>query len=259
MGRGDVGQAVERALEGGLHVQVWPGLPGVSSQRLRMSPLSGMPMLYVEPHQPTKAQAAVKRAVDLVVSILIGLAALPVLGMSALLIKIEDGGPVLYRSVRIGRKGAPFTVWKLRTMVSGADRQVVEVEELNERIGGPLFKVSEDPRVTRVGRLLRRASIDELPQLWNVLNGSMSLVGPRPAFASEVEQFDPELRRRHELRPGITGLWQVEARDNPSFSAYRRLDLAYVDNWSVWLDIEILATTAYTVLSRAVGSVVRHR
>ena len=127
---------------------------------------------------------------------------------------------------------------------------------MNERTGGPLFKASNDPRVTRIGRFLRATSIDELPQLWNVLTGTMSLVGPRFALPHEDAHFDTELQRRHQMRPGITGLWQTEARDNPSFSAYRRLDLLYVDNWSLGLDFAILANTAHAVSVRALRTIV---
>jgi lipopolysaccharide/colanic/teichoic acid biosynthesis glycosyltransferase len=141
-------------------------------------------------------------------------------------------------------------VLKLRTMVPNASRLMSQVTALNERTDGPLFKAANDPRVTRVGRFLRATSIDELPQLWNVLNGTMSLVGPRPALFSEVDQFDAEFHRRHQMRPGLTGLWQIEARDNPSFSAYRRLDLTYIDNWSLALDFNILATTFHAVAVR---------
>jgi lipopolysaccharide/colanic/teichoic acid biosynthesis glycosyltransferase len=141
-------------------------------------------------------------------------------------------------------------VLKLRTMVPNAQQMIAHVAALNERTGGPLFKASFDPRVTRIGRFLRATSVDELPQLWNVLNGTMSLVGPRFALPYEVEQFDEELRRRVEMRPGITGLWQSEARDNPSFSAYRRLDLFYVDNWSLLMDAGILVNTVHAVSVR---------
>ena len=124
-------------------------------------------------------------------------------------------------------------------MVPDSDKET-DLEVINERTDGPLFKASHDPRVTRVGAVIRALSIDELPQLLNVLGGTMSLVGPRPAIPTEVSQFDPELLRRHAVKPGITGLWQLEARDNPSFHAYRRLDLLYVDNWSVGLDLYIV-------------------
>ena len=143
-------------------------------------------------------------------------------------------------------------VLKLRTMVPNAAQMQDDLAEMNEREGGPLFKATNDPRVTRIGRLLRDTSIDEIPQLWDVLTGRMSLVGPRFAMPKEAALFDEELQRRTVMRPGITGLWQTEARDNPSFSAYRRLDLLYVDNWSLGLDLAILANTAHAVTARAV-------
>ena len=175
----------------------------------------------------------------------------PLIAAAALAIRLTDHGPAIYRSQRIGREGKTIQVLKLRTMVRDAHKLMVDVAALNERTGGPLFKASDDPRVTKIGRILRATSIDELPQLWNVLNGSMSLVGPRPALPDEVKHFDPELQRRDEMRPGITGLWQVEARDNPSFSVYRRLDLSYIDNWSLGLDVAIVASTAHQLVARA--------
>jgi lipopolysaccharide/colanic/teichoic acid biosynthesis glycosyltransferase len=187
---------------------------------------------------------------DLVFAAVLGLLTVPILGAAAVAIKLADGGPVIHRSERVGRDGVTIRVFKLRTMVPDAATMILNVAELNERKGGPLFKASDDPRVTKVGRVLRATSIDELPQLWNVLNGTMSMVGPRPALLHEVEHFDEELRRRHEMRPGITGLWQVEARDNPSFSAYRRHDLSYVDDWSVGLDVAILASTMHELAVR---------
>ncbi|MGH9106468.1 MAG: exopolysaccharide biosynthesis polyprenyl glycosylphosphotransferase [Acidimicrobiales bacterium] len=242
-------EAVEVALAAGLHVQVWPGLIGLSSRRVRLVPISSVPLLYVEPREVAPWKLVAKRAMDLVGASVLGVLNAPLVALAAVAIKLSDGGPVIYRSERVGHKGATISVLKLRTMVPGAAS--VDVDALNERTGGPLFKASNDPRVTRVGRFLRAASIDEIPQLWNVLNGTMSLVGPRPALPEEVEHFDPELRRRHEMRPGITGLWQVEARDNPSFSAYRRLDLAYVDDWSLGLDIAIVASTVHHLAVRA--------
>jgi exopolysaccharide biosynthesis polyprenyl glycosylphosphotransferase len=247
-------RAVDEALAAGLHVQVWPGLDGLSSRRTRMAPVSGVPLLYVEPREVAAWQLLVKRAMDLTLASLLLVATAPLIAAAALAIKLTDHGPVIYRSQRVGRYGKTIMILKLRTMVPNASKMMVNVAELNERTGGPLFKATDDPRVTKVGRLLRATSVDELPQLWNVLNGSMSLVGPRPALLHEVEQFDSELHRRHEMRPGITGLWQVEARDNPSFSAYRRLDLSYVDDWSLGLDIAILADTVHQLVARAVKS-----
>ncbi len=248
---------VNRALDAGLHVQVWPGLNGFSTRRAHLAPVSDIPMFYVERREVARAQLAAKRLLDLVVASVVGLVSLPLVGLAALAVKLEDRGPVLHHSERVGRGGQVISVLKLRTMVPDASSRLEAVAALNERRDGPLFKATHDPRVTRVGRFLRATSIDELPQLWNVLNGTMSLVGPRPALVHEVERFDEDLHRRHEMRPGITGLWQVEARDNPSFSAYRRLDLSYVDNWAFSLDLAILASTAYQLLGRALAELAR--
>jgi exopolysaccharide biosynthesis polyprenyl glycosylphosphotransferase len=244
-------RAVDLALASGLHVQVWPGIHGLSSRRVRMSPVSGVPLLYVEPPTAPSWELVVKRAMDLVLGAVLCVVAAPFVGVAALAIKMSDGGPVMYRSKRAGRRGEPIEVLKMRTMVPNAAALMTHVAELNERKGGPLFKATDDPRVTKVGRILRATSIDELPQLWNVLQGTMSLVGPRPALLDEVEHFDQELHRRHDMRPGMTGLWQVEARDNPSFSAYRRLDLSYIDDWSLSLDLAIMASTGHEIAVRA--------
>src|SRR5215472_936804 len=244
--------AVRASLACGLHVQLWPGLPGVLSSRIRTAPVSGLPMLYVEAHKPPSWHQATKRAIDIMTAAVLLPLAAPVLLLAAVGIRLEDGGPVLYRHAVIGRYGVHTKVLKLRTMVPNAARMTEDLEAMNERKGGPLFKASNDPRVTRIGRILRATSIDELPQLWDVLTGRMSLVGPRFAMPKEAAQFDEELQRRTNMRPGITGLWQTEARDNPSFSAYRRLDLLYVDNWSLGLDLVILANTAHSVTVRAV-------
>jgi exopolysaccharide biosynthesis polyprenyl glycosylphosphotransferase len=243
--------AVRDSLACGLHVQFWPGLAGVLSSRIRTAPVSGLPMLYIETHKAPAWHHAAKRAIDIVTAAVLLPLALPVLLLAAIAIRLEDRGPVFYRHVVIGRYGIQTEVLKLRTMVPNAAQMQDEIEEMNEREGGPLFKASKDPRVTRIGRLLRDTSIDELPQLWDVLTGRMSLVGPRFAMPKEAAQFDVELQRRTAMRPGITGLWQTEARDNPSFSAYRRLDLLYVDNWSLGLDLAIIANTAHSVSARA--------
>ena len=247
--------AVHSSLACGLHVQFWPGLAGVLSSRIRTAPVSGLPMLYVEAHRPPAWHHAAKRAIDIVTAAVLLPLSLPVLLLAAIAIRLEDGGPVLYRHVVIGRYGVQTAVLKLRTMVPNAAQMIDDISEMNEREGGPLFKASNDPRVTRIGRLLRDTSIDELPQLWDVLTGRMSLVGPRFAMPKEAAQFDEELQRRTNMRPGITGLWQTEARDNPSFSAYRRLDLLYVDNWSLGLDLAIIANTGHAVTARAVRAI----
>jgi exopolysaccharide biosynthesis polyprenyl glycosylphosphotransferase len=247
--------AVRTSLACGLHVQLWPGLAGVLSSRIRTAPVSGLPMLYIQTHRAPAWHHAAKRAMDVVTAVVLLPLALPVLLVAAVLIRLEDRGPVLYRHAVIGRYGVQTHVLKLRTMVPNAALMQDEIADLNEREGGPLFKAANDPRVTRIGRLLRDTSIDELPQLWDVLTGRMSLVGPRFAMPKEAAQFDEELQRRTVMRPGITGLWQTEARDNPSFSAYRRLDLLYVDNWSLRLDLAIIANTGHAVSARAVRAV----
>lgn len=244
--------AVHGSLACGLHVQLWPGLAGVLSSRIRTAPVSGLPMLYVEAHRPPAWHHAAKRTIDIATAAVLLPLSLPVLLLAAIAIRLEDGGPVLYRHVIIGRYGVQTAVLKLRTMVPNAADMIHDISDMNEREGGPLFKASNDPRVTRIGRLLRDTSIDELPQLWDVLTGRMSLVGPRFAMPEEAAQFDEEHQRRTNMRPGITGLWQTEARDNPSFSAYRRLDLLYVDNWSLGLDLAIIANTGHAVTARAV-------
>jgi exopolysaccharide biosynthesis polyprenyl glycosylphosphotransferase len=252
-GAGGSGAVVEKALAAGLHLQVWSGLSGLGGRRVRLAPVSGVPFLYIEPFRGlSRANELGKRAMDLFLGCTLCLVTLPLVIVAAVLIKLEDRGPVIYRSQRVGRNDVPITVFKLRTMVPNAAQMMSAIADLNERTGGPLFKADNDPRITRVGHFLRVSSIDELPQLWNVINGTMSLVGPRPALPSEVEKFDAEFSRRHLMRPGITGLWQIEARDNPSFWAYRRLDLSYVDTWSFALDLEILATTAHSVVVRAI-------
>jgi exopolysaccharide biosynthesis polyprenyl glycosylphosphotransferase len=247
--------AVRDSLACGLDVQLWPALAGLLSNRIRTAPVSGLPMLYVEAHKPLTWHHAAKRAIDIVTAAVLLPLAAPVLLLAAIGIRLEDGGPVLYRHAVIGRYGVQTEVLKLRTMVPNAAQKLDGITAMNERKGGPLFKSSNDPRVTRIGRLLRDTSIDELPQLWDVLTGRMSLVGPRFAMPKEAAQFDEELQRRTAMRPGITGLWQTEARDNPSFSAYRRQDLLYVDNWSLGLDLAILANTAHSVTARAVRAV----
>jgi len=212
--------------------------------------MSGEAFLYVEPGRGSAWQFAAKRAMDLLGATVGLLIAAPILLLAWIAIRLEDGGPAMYRQVRIGLNEQPFLLYKLRSMTLAAEKRD-DPGLINERIDGPLFKAAHDPRVTRVGAVLRALSIDELPQLFNVLSGAMSLVGPRPALPQEVAPLDPELRRRHGIKPGITGLWQLEARDNPSFHAYRRLDLLYVDNWSIGLDLVILLSTVPKVMASA--------
>ena len=189
-----------------------------------------------------EAGLALKRAID-IIGALVGLALLsPLLLTVAAIIRFGDGAPVLFRQTRVGLHGRPFTIYKFRTMVVDAEARLDEVRHLNER-SGAAFKAVDDPRMTKVGRWLRKTSVDELPQLWNVLVGSMSLVGPRPPLPEEVAEYDVWHRRRLSMKPGITGLWQVEARHEPDFDRWVEHDLVYIDGWSIWLDLKILLKT----------------
>jgi lipopolysaccharide/colanic/teichoic acid biosynthesis glycosyltransferase len=175
----------------------------------------------------------------------------PILIAVAICIKCDSTGPAFYISKRVGLKGRPFRCCKFRTMVMNADSLKVRLRNRNER-RGPFFKITKDPRVTRLGRTLRKYSLDEIPQLWNVLLGDMSLVGPRPHPLDDYEQYDLDHRRRLEVKPGITGLSQVTARQDPSFETNMRLDLQYIENWNLRLDLEILVRT-FGAIARAEG------
>jgi lipopolysaccharide/colanic/teichoic acid biosynthesis glycosyltransferase len=171
----------------------------------------------------------------------------PVMLVIAIMVKLDSPGPIFYRASRIGRKGRTFTCLKFRTMVVDADKKLKDLQHKNER-DGILFKMTNDPRITKMGIKLRKYSLDELPQFFNVLAGDMSLVGPRPPLASEVEKYDLAHLKRLDVLPGMTGLWQVEARQDPSFDSYISLDTAYVENWNLLLDVRILARTVGVVL-----------
>ena len=188
-----------------------------------------------------------KRVMDVVLSLLAIVVLAPVMIVIAIMVRLSSPGPVLYSSERIGRKGRTFRCYKFRTMVEDAEIQREDLLHRNER-DGILFKINNDPRITKLGTRLRKYSLDELPQFFNVLIGEMSLVGPRPPLAAEVEQYEVSHLRRLEVLPGVTGLWQVEARQDPSFDSYISLDTAYVENWNLMLDLRILARTMGVVL-----------
>jgi exopolysaccharide biosynthesis polyprenyl glycosylphosphotransferase len=243
-------QLIRTLLCDGVHVLLSAGLCGIDARRVRPVPTAHEPLLYIKRNRRPLRDFA-KRTIDIVLGVPLLIIAIPIFFVTAIAIKCEDRGPVLFKQRRIGRRGNPFVVFKFRSMVPDAEQRLAEVLDLNERDGGPLFKAEHDPRVTRVGRILRATSIDELAQLINVIRGDMSLVGPRPALPTEVEQFDDELRTaRNSVRPGMTGLWQVEARDSPSFDSYRYLDLFYSENRTLSLDLAILAGTAKTLFTR---------
>lgn len=226
---------------------VVPNMTDVAAARLDVRPLAGLPLMYV--HPPTTRHAAHwrKRLIDIVGALVAILLTSPVMAVTALAIKLEDRGPVLFRQIRVGLNGRVFFCYKFRSMVVDAEARLAEIKDLNET-DGLLFKMAKDPRVTRVGKVIRRFSIDELPQLFNVLSGSMSLIGPRPALPSEVANYDAAVRRRLHVRPGLTGLAQVSGRSDLSWSETVRLDLYYVDNWSLFQDLSILTRTVGAVL-----------
>lgn len=214
----------------------------------RLEELDGVPMLTFSTTPERPLHLAFKRVMDIALSVLVMLLALPVIASVALLIKLTEGGRVLYRQTRIGLNGRRFTMYKFRTMVEDAEERQNELLHLNEA-DGPAFKIGQDPRVTNLGRFLRRFSLDELPQLWNVLRGDMSLVGPRPPIPDEVARYQRWQRRRLSMKPGLTCLWQVSGRSQLDFQRWMELDLQYIDTWSPWLDVKILARTVPAVLS----------
>jgi len=202
-------------------------------------------------HEPIPALGLLlKRLADIALSASALVMLSPLLAAIAIVVTLDSPGPVLYRSVRIGKKGVRFTCYKFRSMVANAERLRASLEHLNER-EGPLFKIENDPRITRVGRTLRKYSLDELPQLWNVFIGDMSLVGPRPPVPDECAQYRIEYLRRLDVKPGLTGLWQVYGRKHPSFDKALTLDVQYIEGWNLWLDVQIVLRTIPVLFQRA--------
>jgi exopolysaccharide biosynthesis polyprenyl glycosylphosphotransferase len=190
---------------------------------------------------------ALKRGGDFIGALILALVALPIMLTAAIAVKLDSRGPVLFKQVRSGRSGRRFVIYKFRTMTCDAEKKKASLWNRNE-MSGPVFKIKNDPRVTTIGKFLRKYSIDELPQLFNVIAGDMSLVGPRPPLPSEVMRFEPWQRRKLSVRPGLTCLWQVNGRNAIDFNDWMRLDLEYIDSWSPALDLKILARTIPTVL-----------
>jgi len=195
----------------------------------------------------TRSTLYLKRLLDIIVSASMLILLAPLFLVTALAIKLDSPGPVLYSQIRLGKWGRPFRMYKFRSMVVNADKLKADLQACNES-GGVIFKMKRDPRITRVGRIIRKLSIDELPQLVNVLKGEMSLVGPRPALASEVEQYTLDERRRLEVKPGLTCIWQISGRSDLDFQQQVRLDVAYIESQSFWQDVKILFKTVPVVL-----------
>lgn len=246
---GSSNQLIRTLTENDIHVELSSTLCDIASDRLTIRPLGRFPMVYIEPVERGGWRASAKQAFDYILGTVLFLGTLPILIGAMIGIKATSPGPVFFKQVRVGRDGEEFEVYKLRTMVIDAEAQLENVRHLNEA-KGPIFKIKDDPRITKIGGILRKTSIDELPQFINVLRGEMSIVGPRPALPSEVEQWQPVLRNRLRVQPGITGMWQVGGRldGDGDGDDYGQLDLYYVDNWTLVTDLTIILRTVPAVL-----------
>ena len=229
-----------------LRVVLRPGLGVITGGRVET--LAGHEILTISNGPDRLLGLMAKRMLDVVLAGAALVVLAPLLALIAIAVWVDSRGPILFRQARVGLHGRPFTMVKFRTMVPDAEAQLVDLVLLNE-VSGHAFKVAADPRVTRMGRWLRKASLDELPQFWNVLRGQMSLVGPRPPLPGEVAGYDLWHRRRLSMKPGITGLWQVSARLEEEFDRWVELDLSYIDRWSLWLDLKIMVRTLPAMLS----------
>lgn len=236
------------------HLVLAPSIIDIAGPRLHTRPVAGLPLIHVETPRFSKGQLFLKRMIDIAATV-VGIAILsPLLAFLALSIRLSSDGPVLFRQTRIGRGGAEFTMLKFRSMVTNAEELLAGLQRERQQQGidsgnRVMFKMRNDPRVTPIGRVMRRYSLDELPQLFNVLGGSMSLVGPRPPLPREVEQYATHVHRRFLVKPGITGLWQVSGRSSLSWEDTVRLDLSYVENWSMVGDLTILAKTVRAAIA----------
>lgn len=246
--RGIVQDVLEKARMHGVDLRVVPDLYDGLAWNSPIEYIGQFPTIPLHRGHVPELGFMLKRVIDVIFSSILLLALAPFLLVLALAIKIESKGSVFYTSERIGKKGRVFRCYKFRTMVLDAEKRRAEIMHMNER-DGVLFKISNDPRVTRLGRILRKYSLDELPQFFNVLRGDMSVVGPRPPIASEVMNYKLGHLRRLDVTPGITGLWQVQGRQDPSFDSYVSLDVTYIENWNLWLDIKIIVRTVAVVFS----------
>jgi len=246
--RGSVQTVLEQSRAHGIDLRVIPDMYDGLTWNNPVEYIGQFPTIPLHCGQVPEIGLMVKRGIDVVFSALALVLFSPLLAAIAIAVKLDSPGPVLYRSERIGKRGRVFRCIKFRTMVQDAEKRRSEVMHLNER-DGVLFKVSNDPRITNLGRFLRKYSLDELPQFINVLRGEMSIVGPRPPIASEVKEYKLSHLRRLDVTPGITGLWQVQGRQDPSFASYVSLDVTYIENWTVWLDFKIIMRTIGVVFA----------
>jgi exopolysaccharide biosynthesis polyprenyl glycosylphosphotransferase len=246
--RGIVQGVLEQARTHGVDLRVFPDMYDGLAWNSPIEYIGQFPTIPLHCGHVPELGLLFKRTFDIVFSLVVLVVLAPLLAAIAIAIKLDSPGSVLYSSERIGKKGVVFRCTKFRTMVRDAEKRRAEIMHMNER-DGVLFKISNDPRITKLGRFLRKYSLDELPQFFNVLRGDMSVVGPRPPIASEVKEYKLSHLRRLDVTPGITGLWQVQGRQDPSFASYVSLDVTYIDNWSVWLDFKIIAKTVGVVFA----------
>jgi len=246
--RGIIKGVLDQARANGIDLRVVPDMYDGLAWNSTIEYIGQFPTIPLHRGHVPEVALILKRLLDITVATLAIVLLSPVLLAIAIAVRLDSPGPIFYASERIGKKARVFKCIKFRTMVRDADRKRAEIMHMNER-EGILFKMTNDPRITRMGRILRKYSLDELPQFFNVLLGDMSVVGPRPPIASEVRQYNLAHLRRLDVTPGITGLWQVQARQDPSFDSYISLDVAYIENWSVWLDIKIILRTIGVVFA----------
>ncbi len=240
-------KAFELAEKMGVPVCVLPHVYHSKICSCHLEHFNGQPALVYSSSKPKSAATLLKETVDRVAAAVGLIVISPFLALTALAVKFTSKGPAFFAQTRLGQNGAPFQVYKFRTMTTDAEEKKTSLQGHNE-MSGPMFKMKNDPRITPLGKVLRKYSVDELPQLFNVLKGDMSLVGPRPALPKEVAEFAPWQRRKLAVKPGLTCIWQVSGRNNIDFEDWMKLDLEYIDNWSLWLDAKIIARTAPTVL-----------
>ncbi len=238
-------------LEGsGISLVVAPSLTDVAGPRIHIRPVSGLPLLHIEEPEFSGGRRLLKSVADRGIALVSLVLLAPLFALLALRVRLDSEGDVMFRQTRVGVDGRDFTIFKFRSMYRDAEQKLSALMEANQYTDGPLFKMKQDPRITRMGRWLRRFSLDELPQLVNVAKGDMSLVGPRPPLPSEVSQYGLDVRPRLLVKPGLTGLWQISGRSQLSWDESVRLDLHYVESWTLALDAMILWKTVAAVVRR---------
>lgn len=237
----------------GVGVRVVPSILQINYSQVDVNDFGGIPVLGIHGRSISPVSRLIKRGLDVTFGGLIAGLSLPVVALAALAIRLESPGPAIFTQLRAGIDGKPFRIYKLRSMRQGAEGERKQLEAMNEA-DGPMFKIKDDPRITRVGRIIRRLSLDELPQFWNVLRGEMSVVGPRPALLAEVSKYDDWHRERLRVKPGITGLWQISGRSELKFEEMVLLDVYYIDNWTPGLDLKIMLKTLPYMLTSQRGA-----